>query len=61
MPRRDGEQLINRLDAHRLLEVVPVLVITAGTSAAPPEPIAVLRKPFEIAEFVEAVELHAAD
>jgi DNA-binding response OmpR family regulator len=61
MPRIDGDALFQRLEALGISRRVPVLVITAAPNEAVPPELPVLRKPFELSTFVDAVELHAAD
>ena len=61
MPRLSGDAFVERLESEGVLGRVPMLVITADPTAAPPAECPVLRKPFELSDFVQAVELYAAD
>jgi CheY-like chemotaxis protein len=58
LPRLSGSQLLERLTAHPRWRKIPVLVVSAnltGFRAAAPV-VGVVAKPFDIAEFAEAID-----
>jgi two-component system chemotaxis response regulator CheY len=55
MPRLDGESFLKTLRADERWAHLPVITVTATESGAPPDVLAHVHKPFDVAELVEIV------
>lgn len=58
MPVMDGIEFITELRRRPALSCVPVVVLSASSTALPPADVPIIRKPFGLQQLLDAVAAH---